>query len=65
MRSIAILLLVFAAGFFLGGEFWPQSHEDPSYHLRFHRGRLPYAPPAALPTPTPVPHGRVHHPIPS
>jgi hypothetical protein len=64
MRSIAILLLVFAAGVFLGGDFWPQSHEDPSYHFRFHRGRLPYSPPAALPTPTPVPRGRVHHPIP-
>lgn len=58
MRSLVILLAVFVAGFFLGGEFWPQSHGDPSYHFRFHRGRLPYSPPAAEPSPVPLKHGR-------
>ena len=62
MRSLLILALVFAAGFFLGHEFWPEAHEDPGYHLRFHRGRLPYAP-SVEPSQATLPvHGRVHLP---
>lgn len=64
MRSILILFVVFAAGIFIGGEFWPDSHDDPSHHFRFHRGRLPYSAPAIAPSPTPPPisHGRILHP---
>lgn len=44
MRPITIVFLVFAAGIFLGHEYWPQSHPDPAFHFRFHRGRLPNIP---------------------
>lgn len=65
MRSLLILFLVFAAGYFLGHEYWPEAHEDPGYHLRFHRGRLPYAPAVdSSPSTGPV-HGRVHLPSPT
>lgn len=44
MRPIALVFLVFAAGIFLGHEYWPQSHPDPAFHFRFHRGRIPHVP---------------------
>ena len=62
MRALAILFAVFAAGFLLGHEFWPEPNEDPQYHLRFHRGRMPYiAVDNAAPTNS-IHHGRVAQP---
>lgn len=66
MRSLIILAAVFGLGIFLGHDFWPQSAQDPTFHLRFHRGRLPAQTVAPephlapnhgriLPTPTPSP----------
>jgi hypothetical protein len=59
MRSLMVLIFVFAAGFLLGHEFWPEAHEDPDHHLRFHRGRLPYAPEDVPTTRPSAKHGRV------
>lgn len=61
MRALLILLLALAALFVLGRDFWPRSHADPTWHLRFHRGRLPYTAPAPSPAATPV-HGRILRP---
>jgi hypothetical protein len=58
MRQLAILAAVFATGLFLGHEFWPPSHPDPTHHLRFHRGKMPrFDHPS--PTPPPKQHGRI------
>ena len=63
MRPILLVFLVFAAGIFLGHEYWPESHPDPAWHFRFHRGKIP---PIATETPntnqTPPQHGRILHP---
>jgi len=62
MRPILIVFLVFAAGIFLGHDYWPQSHSDPAWHFRFHRGKMP---PAAAQQETtnmpPARHGRILH----
>jgi len=62
MRAILLVFAVFAAGILIGHDFWPRSSPDPTYHLRFHRGKMP--PPAAAhpsATSTPAPHGRILH----
>jgi hypothetical protein len=62
MRSILIIFAIFAAGIFLGHEYWPRSHPDPAYHFRFHRGKIPRAEPASETTnKPPVQHGRILH----
>jgi len=62
MRQILILFAVFAAGLLIGRGFWPQSHPDPAYHFRFHRGHLPHT---VEPEPSPLPrHGRILQPAP-
>ncbi len=59
MRALAILFAVFAVGFLLGHEFWPRPSEGPQYHLRFHRGKMPYVA-SDEPSPTnSIQHGRV------
>lgn len=63
MRPIAIVFLVFAAGVFLGHDYWPQSHSDPSWHFRFHRGKIPNVPTGDTTTnKPPVSHGRILRP---
>ena len=64
MRALLVIAAVFALGIFVGRDFWPKSHPDPGYHLRFHRGKMPFQEqavqqPAPQPTPTPIQHGRV------
>lgn len=59
MRSLLLLVVVFAAGIFFGHEFWPESHEDPAYHLRFHRGHLPYEAPSSVASKSAPVHGRI------
>ena len=64
MRPIILVFVVFAVGIFLGHEFWPQSHANPDWHLRFHRGKIPHEP-AANPEGTNKPatlHGRILRP---
>lgn len=63
MRPIFLVFLVFAAGLFIGGEFWPRPHPDPTWHFRFHRGKMPPLAdePAATNKP-PVMHGRILRP---
>ena len=64
MRPIVIVFIVFAIGIFLGHEYWPQSHSDPAWHFRFHRGKIPHEPAAsqdATNKPAPV-HGRILRP---
>ncbi len=62
MRPILIVFLVFAAGIFLGHEYWPEHHPDSAWHFRFHRGKIPgtIAQPETTNKP-PVPHGRILH----
>ncbi|MEI6032670.1 MAG: hypothetical protein WCS65_00135 [Verrucomicrobiae bacterium] len=63
MRPIALIFLIFAAGIFLGHEYWPQSHSDPTWHFRFHRGKMPAAQPAPDATnKPPAVHGRILNP---
>ena len=59
MRALLVLFAVFAAGLLIGHEFWPQSHPDPAWHLRFHRGKIP--PFASQQETTNKPHGRILH----
>jgi len=61
MRAIILVFVVFAAGLLLGREFWPKSHSDPTHHLRFHRGKMPYISAGKTTNnPPPVnPHGRI------
>ncbi len=60
MRPILLIFVVFAAGIFLGHEFWPESHSDPAYHLRFHRGKMPHLPTGKETTNQPAAkHGRI------
>ena len=60
MRPILLVFLVFAAGIFLGHEYWPDSHPDPSWHFRFHRGKIPHVPAETGATnKPPATHGRI------
>lgn len=62
MRPILLVFLVFAAGIFLGHEYWPRTHSDPAWHFRFHRGKMPYVPDNQETTnKPPVAHGRILH----
>ena len=63
MRPIVIVFIVFAIGIFLGHEFWPQSHADPAWHFRFHRGKIPHDSPEQTTTNNPAPvHSRILRP---
>jgi len=63
MRPILLVFLVFAAGIFLGHEYWPESHPDPAWHFRFHRGKIPHIPAEADTTnKPPATHGRILRP---
>lgn len=62
MRSLLIVFVLFAAGLFLGHEYWPQSHPDPAWHFRFHRGKMPpFATQQEATNKPPVQHGRILH----
>ena len=62
MRPILVVFLVFAAGVFLGHEYWPESHPDPAWHFRFHRGKIPHVPAETESTnKPPATHGRILH----
>jgi hypothetical protein len=63
MRPILLVFLVFAAGILLGHEYWPNSHPDPAWHFRFHRGKMPpTATEEAATNKPPVIHGRILRP---
>lgn len=63
MRSILIVFVVFAAGMFLGHEFWPNSHPNPAWHFRFHRGKMPpFSAETNSTNKPPARHGRILHP---
>lgn len=64
MRSLLVLAITFLAGFFLGHEFWPDSHSEPDHAFRFHRGRIPYVEHLTPTTQTNL-HGRIHQPLPT
>ena len=63
MRPSLLVFLVFAAGVFLGHEYWPESHSDPAWHFRFHRGKIPQVPAETINTnKPPAQHGRILQP---
>jgi hypothetical protein len=63
MRPILIVFAVFAAGVFLGHDYWPKSHHDPAWHFRFHREKMSPVPAETETTnKPPTQHGRILHP---